>query len=99
NVCDVEGDGHGDSMHGQVPGYFVVLSTDMLDVRALKGDGGILLHGKEGGGTQVGVTQLNMGVDAGRVHFGVYPGVGRILLINMELSTKRVEAPSGCGDR
>ena len=37
--------------------------------------------------------------DAGRLHFGIYPGGGRILLINMELSTKRVEAPSRRTDR
>src|ERR1700736_3333568 len=56
-VCDVERDAPGHPMQGQVPRHLVVLTTGMLDARALKGDGGILLHGKEGGGTQVGITQ------------------------------------------
>src|SRR5258708_28789548 len=98
-VCDVEGDGPGHPMHAQVPRHLVVLTTGMLDARALKGDGGILLHGKEGGGPQVGITQLIVRIDAGGVHFGLYPGVGRILLINMEMSTKRVEASSRRADR
>src|SRR3989440_5807970 len=75
------------------------LDPRMLDVRALKGDRGILLHGKEGGGTQVSITQFIPGIDAGRLHFGLYPGVGRILLVNMEMSTKRVEASSRRADR
>ena len=98
-VFEVEDDGSGLPMHGQVPCHLVVLTTGMLDIRALKGDRGILLHGKEGGGTQVSITQLILGIDAGRLHFGVYPGVGRILLINMEMSTKRLEASSRRADR
>ncbi len=98
-VCDVEGDGPGHPMQAQVPHHLVVLTTGMLDARALKGDGGILLHGKEGGGPQVGITQLIVRIDAGGVHFGLCPGVGRILLINMEMSTKRVEASSRRADR
>src|SRR5260370_4543691 len=98
-VCDVEGNRFGHPMHAQVPSYLVALSVDVLDVRALKGDRGILLHGKEAGGPQVGITQLIVRIDAGRVHFGLYPGVGRILLINREMSTKRVEAPSRRTDR
>src|SRR5258707_2484228 len=98
-VCDVEGDGPGYPMHGQVPRHLVVLPTGMLNARALKGDRGILLHGKEGGGPQVSITQLIVRIDAGRLHGSRYPGVGRMLLINMEMSTKRVEASSRRADR
>src|SRR5260370_41360840 len=48
-VCDVEGNRFGHPMHAQVPSHLIVLTAYMLDVRACKADGGILLHGKEGG--------------------------------------------------
>ena len=97
-VLDIEGDGSGHPVQGQVPGHPVVLTAGMLDMRARKGDGGILLHVKEGGGTQVGVTQFIAGINAGRLHLGVDPGVGRMLLVNMESTTKRIEASSRRGD-
>src|SRR6266851_1216100 len=45
------------------------------------------------------LNRLELNLDGGRVHFGLHPGVGRILLINMEMSTKRVEASSRRADR
>src|SRR5258708_6509879 len=91
-ICDVEGDRFGYSMQGQVPCNFVDLAAEMLDLCALKGDRGILLHGKEAGGTQVGITQLIVGIDAGRIDFSLYPGTSRILLINIHMTSQRVEA-------
>jgi hypothetical protein len=43
----------------------------MLDVRARKGDSGILLHAKEGSGSQVGIMQFIAGIDTGRLHLGI----------------------------
>ncbi len=86
-------------MYAQVPGHPVVLAADMLDVRALKGARGIRLHGKEASGMQVGIPQLILGIDAGRIDFSHYPGVGRILLVNMESTTKGLEASSHRDDR
>jgi|GEM_PF-2821781 len=48
---------------------------------------------------QVGITQLIMGIDADRLHLGVNPGVGRVLLVNIESTAKRVEASSRRPDR
>jgi len=98
-VYDIEGDGSGHTMQGQVPRHLVVLTANMLDVRARKGDGRIVLHVKEGGGTQMGIPQLVMGIDAGCFHLSIDPGVGRILLVNMKSTTKRIEASSRCADR
>src|SRR5436309_2923650 len=98
-VYDIEGDGPGHPMQGQVPRHLVVLSADMLDVRTRKGDGGILLHVEEGGGPQVSVTQLVMGINAGCLYLGIDPGVGKFLLVNMKSTTKGIEASSRCADR
>src|SRR5690349_9377943 len=97
-VVDIEGDGSAHSVQGQVPGHLVVLTADMLDVRARKGDGGIRLHIKEGSGPQVCITQFIVGIDAGRLHLGLYPGVGWILLVDMESTTKHLEASSRRAD-
>ena len=70
----------------------------MLDARAPKRNGGILLHSKEAGGTQVGITQYVMSINTGRVDFGLYPGTGRVLLIDMQMAAQRVEAPSRRSD-
>ncbi len=79
-VMDIEGDGSGHPVQGQIPGHLVVLAASMLDVCARKGNSGILLHAKEGSGPQVGTTQLIPCIDAGRLHLGIDPGVGRMLL-------------------
>src|SRR5205823_12635775 len=98
-VVDIEDDGPAHSMQGQVPRHLVVLTADMLDVRTRKGDGGIFLHVKEGSRTQMGITQFIPGIDAGRLHLGIDPGVGRMLLVNIESTTKRMEVPSCGADR
>jgi len=63
----------------------------MLDARTTKRNGGILLHGKESVGTQVGITQYVMRIDTGSVDFGLYPGTGRVLFIDMQMAAQPVE--------
>src|SRR5689334_22876625 len=53
-IGDIEDDWFRHPEQGQVPRHFVVLATDMSDIRTLEDDRGILLYGKEGRRTQVG---------------------------------------------
>jgi len=71
----------------------------MLDARALKSNGGVCFHGEEGVGTQMGITQEIMRIDTGRVDFSLYPGIGRVLLITMEMAVQPIEASSGRSER
>ena len=83
-------------MQGQVPRHFVVLATDMFDMRTVEDNCGVLFYGKEGRRTQMGITQSIAGIDTGCIHFSFDPGAGRILLIKRELTTKHMEASSRC---
>ena len=80
-------------MQRQIPRHLVCRAAGMLEVRTLKSNGRILLHAKEGSGTQVGITQYIMSVDAGCVDFSFHPGTGRVLLIDMQMAAHPVEAP------
>ncbi len=87
-------------MQGQIPVHLVVLTANMLDVRARKGDGGILLHVKEGSGSQVGMSRfhyreliarlfathvVNKGIEGQEIRFGVDADeVASILIATLE---------------
>jgi hypothetical protein len=71
----------------------------LLDLRATKSIGRVFFHGEEGVGTQVSIAQSIMRIDTGRVDFSLYPGTGRFLLINMKLTSQRVEPSSGRSNR
>ena len=93
-IVDIEGDGFRSPKQRQIPRHCVCRAAGMLDPRALKSNGRIFFHSKEAGGTQVGITQYIMRIDTGRVDFCLYPGTGRVLLIDMQMTAQRVEVSS-----
>ena len=84
-ILDIEGDGLRHPKQRQIPRHFVCKAADMLDVRAAKSNGGVFIHGEEGARTQVGITQWIMRIDTGRIDFSLYPGIGRGLLVDMQV--------------
>src|SRR6516164_11579654 len=76
------------------PRHCVCRAADMLDTRAAKSNGGVFLYSEEGVGTQVGITQYVMRIDASSVDFSLHPGIGRGLLVDMKLTAQSVEASS-----
>jgi hypothetical protein len=85
-------------MHGQVSRHLVILIPDMLDLRALKSDVRIPICLKEIACPQMNVTLLILRIDARCINFGLDPRIGRILLIDVELASHYVKAPSDSGN-
>src|SRR5215467_15756095 len=80
--------------HVFVPSSVSLISLFHFRLRiGIKRNGGVCFHSEEGVGTQMSITQYIMRIDTGRVDFSLYPGTGRVLLIDMQMAAQPIEAP------
>src|SRR5579883_3102876 len=98
SIVSVENNLFGHAVHCQVTKYLILIISLWFYFLAFERDNRVVLSIKEVSRTQVSVAALIAGIDAAGLSFSLYPGILRMLLVNLELALENVKASRDFAD-